>query len=40
MENNKNTAKMYGKVTKLPKGTNALKFLENIKIPKSYKTNN
>ena len=35
MENNKNIAKMYGKVTKLPKGSNALKFLENIKIPKN-----
>lgn len=31
----KNVAKVYGKVTKLPKNTNALKFLENIKIPKN-----
>jgi hypothetical protein len=33
MENNKKTAKVIGKVAKLPKGYNAVKFMENIKIP-------
>lgn len=29
-----NKAKLYGKVAKLPKGSDALKFMESIKIPK------
>lgn len=35
MEDNKKTAKVYGKVTKLPKNTNPLAFMEKIKIPKN-----
>jgi len=35
MEKSKKTAKVYGKVIKLPKGSNAVKVMENIKIPKN-----
>lgn len=35
MENKKKTAKLYGKVIKLPKDSNAVKVMENIKIPKN-----
>ena len=31
----KKIAKVYGKVTKLPKNTNVMKFMEKIKIPKN-----
>jgi hypothetical protein len=33
MENTKKTAKVIGKVARLPKDYNAVKFMENIKIP-------
>ena len=35
MDNNKKTAKVFGKVVKLPKNTDAVKFMENIKIAKN-----
>ncbi len=35
MENNKKVAKVFGKVVKLPKNTDVVKFMENIKIPRN-----
>lgn len=35
MDNNKITAKVFGKVVKLPKNSDVVKFMENIKIPKN-----
>ncbi len=35
MDNNKKTAKVFGKVVKLPKNTDVVKFMDNIKIPRN-----
>lgn len=35
MDNNKKSAKLFGKVVKLPKNTDIVKFMDNIKIPRN-----